>query len=60
MVAHLAHPAALRLSRSHIWLRIQDNTLESIHIKAPNATRGVRLVSVASLRKYLNSFVHAA
>jgi hypothetical protein len=53
-------PPLYGLSRSHIWLKIQDRTLESIHVKAPGATRGVRLVSVASLRKYLNSFVHVA
>jgi hypothetical protein len=57
-ISHI--PMFCGLSRSHIWLKITDRTLESIHVKAPGATRGVRLVSVASLRKYLNSFVHAA
>ena len=49
-------PMFCGLSRSHVWLRIQDKTLESIHIVSPNASRGFRLVSVASLRKYLASF----
>ena len=49
-------PQIYGLSRSHVWLRIADETLESIHVKAPNAKRGVRLVSVASLKKYLATF----
>jgi hypothetical protein len=53
-ISHI--PSFCGLSRSHIWLKIHDHTLESIHVKAPGATRGVRLVSIASLRKYLTSF----
>ena len=49
-------PPIYGLSRSHVWLRIQDGTLESIHVVSPGASRGTRLVSVASLQKYLNSF----
>jgi hypothetical protein len=50
-------PAIYGLSRSHIWLKIQDGTLQSIHVRAPGATRGVRLVKVSSVKEYLNSFV---
>ena len=49
-------PPIYGLSRSHVWLRIQDGTLESIHVKAPGAVRGVRLVSVASLKNYSATF----
>jgi hypothetical protein len=44
------------ISRSHIFQLRADGTLESIHLKRPNATRGVRLIKVSSVRDYLNSF----
>ena len=44
------------ISRSHIFTLIADGTLESIHLKRPNATRGVRLIKTDSVRRYLASF----
>jgi len=48
--------ARFGLSRSHIFQRIADRTFESVHVKAPGAKKGVRLIRTDSVRGYLNSF----
>jgi hypothetical protein len=48
--------AVYGLSRTHIFAKIADRTLESIHVKHPGAARGIRLVKTASIRRYLESF----
>jgi hypothetical protein len=44
------------ISRSHLFILIGNGTVESIHMKRPGAQKGVRLIKVASVREYLNSF----
>ena len=44
------------LSRSHIFNKLHDGTFESILVKHPGAKRGIRLVKVDSIRRYLSSF----
>jgi hypothetical protein len=51
--------AACRFSsigRTQIYLLIRHGHLKSISLRKKGAARGRRLVSVASLRAYLNSF----
>ena len=47
------------LSRSHIFNKLNDGTFDSILVKQPGAKRGIRLVKVDSIRRYLNSFEKA-
>ena len=49
-------PFIYGISRTHIFARIADGTLQSVHVKSPGATRGFRLVKVESLRNYIGSF----
>ena len=49
-------PLVFGLSRSLVFLLIARGVLESVLIKQPNASRGIRLVSTASLRRYIASF----
>lgn len=44
------------LSRSHVFAKIADRTLESVHVKRPGAEKGIRLVKIESIRRYLESF----
>ena len=47
------------LSRSHVFTKIGDGGFESILVKHPGAKRGIRLVKVDSIRRYLASFEEA-
>jgi hypothetical protein len=44
------------ISRSTIFLKIADGGFESVLIKQPGAKRGVRLISAASVRRFIESF----
>jgi hypothetical protein len=37
-------------------MKIADGTLESRHVKQPGKRRGIRIISVDSIRRYLNTF----
>jgi hypothetical protein len=49
-------PEKYGLSRSHAFIKIGDGSFESILVKHPGAKRGLRLVKVESIRRYLASF----
>jgi hypothetical protein len=51
-----AAAARFGLSRTHLFMRIGDGTLESKHIKQPGRARGIRIISVDSIRRYLATF----
>jgi hypothetical protein len=45
------------LSRTELWRLMDQNAIKWIHYKAnPAAAKGVRLVDLASLRAYIQSF----
>lgn len=44
------------LSRTHVFNKVADGTLEHRHIVKPGSVRGILLIRVASIRKYINSF----
>ena len=49
-------PEKFGLSRSHVFIKIGDGTFVSILVKHPGAKRGLRLVQVDSILRYLASF----
>jgi hypothetical protein len=59
----LTIPAACKFSglgRTELYLQLRANKIRSISLRKPGRARGRRLVSVASMRKFLASFQEGA
>ena len=50
---------AFGLSRPALFKLIALEKVRSVHIKQPGATKGIRLISAASIRAYIGSFEEA-
>jgi hypothetical protein len=44
------------LSRTHLFALIARGEIKSIHLKRPEASRGIRLIETESLKEYVESF----
>jgi hypothetical protein len=51
---------AFGLSRPALFRLIALDKIRSVHIKQPGATKGIRLISAASMREYIASFEDGA
>ena len=51
---------AFGLSRPFLFQLIATDRIRSVHIKRPGAEKGIRLISVQSVRDYIGSFEEAA
>jgi hypothetical protein len=51
---------AFGLSRPSLFQLIATGQIRSAHIKRPGAKKGIRLISVQSVRDYIGSFEEAA